>query len=114
MQGLTLMFAHLDRYLSWYSHNSFEMLMDLPDAIMQINADSVADKQFFPSLVRHLPDTRRMVLGSDMHNMGHRAPRMEKAVKVMSKKRVGRQWLERIAWMTEYLETRDEDTEGLL
>lgn len=114
MQGLTLMFAHLDRYLSWYSHNSFEMLMDLPGAIMQVNADSIADKQYFPSLIRHLPDTRRMVLGSDMHNMGHRAPRMEKAVKVMSKKRVGRQWLERIAWMTEYLEAQVDDTEGLL
>ena len=49
-----------------------------------------------------------------MHNMGHRAPRMEKAVKVMSKKRDGREWLERIAMTTERLETHVEDTEGLL
>lgn len=113
-QGLTLMFAHLDRYLSWYSQRSFDMLMDLPDAIMQINADAVADKRFFPSLVRHLPDTRRMVLGSDMHDMKHRPSRMEKAIKVMSKKRVGREWLQRIERMTEHLETQAEDTEGLL
>lgn len=113
-QGLILMFAHLDRYLSWYSHNSFEMLMDIPDAIMQVNADSIADKRYFKSLCRHLPDTRRMVMGSDMHNMEHRAPRMAQAIKVMSKSRIGRQWLDRIAWTTEYLETQAEDTEGLL
>ena len=113
-QGLTLMYAHLDRYLPWYSHNDFEMLMDMPDAIMQVNADSIADKRFFESLCRHLPDTRRMVMGSDMHNMAHRAPCMAQAVKVMSKHRVGREWLERIAWTTEYLETQTDDTEGLL
>ena len=113
-QNLTLMFAHLDRYLPWYSHNSFEMLMDLPDAVMQVNADSIADKRYFKSLCRHLPDTRRMVLGSDMHNMGHRAPRMGQAVKVMSKSRTGRLWLDRVAWATEYLGTQTDDTEGLL
>ena len=113
-QGLTLMFAHLDRYLSWYSHNSFEMLMDIPDAIMQVNADSVADKRYFGSLCRHLPRTNRMVMGSDMHNMGHRAPRMAQAVKVMSKSRTGRQWLDRIVATTEHLEVQTEDTEGLL
>lgn len=114
VQGLTLMLAHLDRYLSWYSHNSFEMLVDIPDAIMQVNADSIADKRCLASLCRHLPDTRRMVLGSDMHNMGHRAPRMGQAVKVMSKSRNGRQWLDRIARTTEHLETQADDTEGLL
>lgn len=113
-QHLTLMFAHLDRYLPWYSHNSFEMLMDLPDAVMQVNADSIADKRYFKSLCRHLPDTRRMVLGSDMHNMGHRASRMGQAVKVMSKSRTGRLWLDRVAWATEYLGTQTDDTEGLL
>ena len=113
-QGVTLMFAHLDRYLSWYSHNHFEMLMDLPDSIMQVNADSVADKKYFASLCRHLPDTRRMVLGSDMHNMDDRCPRIGQAVKVMSKSREGRQWLERFQRMTERLETRVDNTEGLL
>lgn len=113
-QNLTLMFAHLDRYLPWYSHNSFEMLMDMPDSIMQVNASSIADKQYFGSLTRHLPDTRRMVMGSDMHNMDHRAPRMAQAVKVMSKHRIGRHWLDRIAWTTQHLELQADNTEGLL
>ncbi len=113
-QGLTLMFAHLDRYLEWYSHNHFEMLMDLPDAIMQVNADSVADKKYFASLCRHLPDAHRMVLGSDMHNMDYRCPRIGQAMKTMSKSRDGRRWIERIARMTERLENQVDNTEGLL
>lgn len=113
-QGLTLMYAHLDRYLSWYSHGDFEMLMDMPDSIMQVNADSIADKKYFGSLLRHLPDTRRMVMGSDMHNMVHRSPRIGQAVKVLSKHRVGREWLNRIIFTTERLENYSDDAEGLL
>ena len=114
VQGLTLMYAHLDRYLPWYSHSDFEMLMDLPGSIMQVNADSIADKKYFGSLCRHLPNTRRMVLGSDMHNMDHRCPRIGQAVKVMSKNRTGREWLQRMVRTTERLENQAENTEGLL
>lgn len=113
-QGLTLMYAHLDRYLSWYSHGDFEMLMDMPDSIMQVNASAIADKKYFKSLLRHLPDTRRMVIGSDMHNMDYRSPRIGQAVKVLSKHRVGREWLDRMQRTTEHLETQADDAEGLL
>lgn len=113
-QGLILMYAHLDRYLPWYSHGDFEMLMDMPDSIMQVNAHSIADKKYFGSLCRHLPITRRMVIGSDMHNMADRKPCIAQAIKVMSKNRIGREWLENVAWTTERLETQTDDTEGLL
>lgn len=113
-QNLTLMYAHLDRYLPWYSHGDFEMLMDMPDSIMQVNAHSIADKKYFGSLCRHLPITRRMVIGSDMHNMEMREPCIGQAVKVMSKHRIGREWMDNMAWTTQYLETHSGDTEGLL
>ena len=113
-QSLTLMYAHLDRYLPWYCHGDFEMLMDMPGSIMQVNAHSVADKKYFGSLCRHLPITRRMVMGSDMHNMDLREPCIAQAVKVMSKNRIGREWLENIAWTTERLDAQTDDTEGLL
>ena len=87
-----------------YGFLSYLMLMDLPGAIMQVNADSIADKKYFGSLCRHLPDTRRMVLGSDMHNMDYRRPRITKAVKVLSKNRIGRQWLDRMVQTAERLE----------
>lgn len=113
-QNLILMYAHLDRYLPWYSHGDFDMLMDMPDSIMQVNAHSVADKKYFGSLCRHLPITRRMVMGSDMHNMAEREPCIAAAVKVLSKNRIGREWLENMAWTAERLETQTDDTEGLL
>ena len=113
-QGLTLMLAHLDRYLSWYSRDQLEALLDLPGVIVQVNADSVADKQGFRYVSKHLPLADRMVLGSDMHNLNHRAPRIGQAVKAMSKQRTGRQWLDRVAWTTDYLDCQDDNTEGLL
>ena len=113
-QGLTLMLAHLDRYLSWYSRDQLEALLDLPGVIVQMNADSAADKQGFRYLCKRLPLAKRLVIGSDMHNLDHRAPRIGQAVKVMSKHRVGRQWLDRILWTTDYLNDQDDNTEGLL
>jgi len=95
-QRLTLMLAHLDRYMSWYREKDLEMLMELPDVIVQINADSIADKRCFRALRKWLPDCDRLVLGSDMHNMGSRAPQLEAAVQVLSRNRVGRDWLEKI------------------
>lgn len=113
-QGLVLVYAHLDRYLPWYSHGDFEMLMDMPDSIMQVNAHAITDKKYFGSLCRHLPITRRMVIGSDMHNMADRGPAIAQAVKALSKNRIGREWLENIAWTTEWLKEQTDDTEGLL
>ena len=88
--------------------------MDLPGSIMQVNADSIADKKYFGSLCRHLPNTHRMVLGSDMHNMDYRCPRIAQAVKVMSKNRTGREWLERMVHTTDRLAHQADNTEGLL
>ena len=114
VQGLTLMLAHLDRYLPWYSRNQLETLMALPNVIVQINADTPADRHDLRYLCKHLPEPRRMVMGSDMHDMTERLPRIEQAVKHMSKHRTGRWWLERMAWTAEHLETQVDDTEGLL
>ena len=113
-QGLILVYAHLDRYLPWYSHGEFEMLMDIPDSIMQVNAHSIVDKKYFGSLCRHLPITPRMVIGSDMHNMTDREPCIAQAAKALSKNRIGREWLENIAWTTKWLKEQSDDTEGLL
>ena len=113
-QGLTLMLAHLDRYLSWYSRDQLEALLDLPGVIVQLNADSAADKRGFRHVCDCLPLADRLVIGSDMHNLTHRAPCIGQAIKVMSKQREGRRWLDRIARTTDYLNDQDDNTEGLL
>lgn len=113
-QGLTLMLAHLDRYLAWYSRDQLDALMDLPDVIVQINGESAGDKHYVNTLFKRLPHTRRMVLGSDMHDMKHRGPCIKQAIKVLGKHRTGREWLDRIAYTTEYLDAQAEDMGGLL
>ena len=100
---VTIMLAHLDRYMPWYSASKLEALMELPDVIVQINAESIADRRYFRLLRKWLPDCPRMVLGSDMHNLTDRAPQMAEAVRLLQKKRIGREWLERIQQTTEEL-----------
>ena len=95
-QRLTVMLAHLDRYLPWYSAERVGQLLDLPDVIVQLNAESIAHRGDFRALRKWLPDTRRMVLGSDMHDLSHRGPELDAAAKMLSKQRLGRVWLERM------------------
>lgn len=95
-QRLTVMLAHLDRYMPWYSAEKAAQLLELPDVIVQINAESVADKVAFRHLRRWLPDHERMVLGSDMHDLDHRGPELDLAIKTLGQKRQGRVWLERM------------------
>ncbi len=93
---VTVMLAHLDRYMPWYSAAKLEPLLELPDVIVQLNAESIADRGYFRLLRKWLPDCPRLVLGSDMHNLTDRAPQMAQAVRLLQKKRLGREWLERM------------------
>lgn len=100
---VTIMLAHLDRYMPWYSASKLAPLLELPDVIVQINAESIADRGYFRLLRKWLPDCPRLVLGSDMHDLTDRAPQMAEAVRLLQKKRVGREWLERIEQTTDEL-----------
>ena len=95
-QRLTVMLAHLDRYLPWYSAEKVERLLELPNVIVQINAEMLADRRDFRALRKWLPAVDRMVLGTDMHNTDDRAPLLDKALRTLSRHRVGREWLELI------------------
>ena len=95
-QQLTIMLAHLDRYMPWYSTERIGMLLELPDVIVQLNADALADRHYSKALYKWLPTPARLVLGSDMHNTTDRAPVLEQAIARMEKKRFSREWLERM------------------
>lgn len=95
-QGLTIMLAHLDRYMPWYSTERIASLMELPDVIVQLNAEALVDRRFIKVLKKWLPDVPRLVLGSDMHDPVERAPLITEAVARMEKKRFSQAWLELI------------------
>lgn len=102
-QRLTVMLAHLDRYTAWYSAADAASLAELPEAIVQLNADSLANKRQINSLVKWLPDTDRLVLGSDMHNLEERPPHLKDAWEALSRHRLGRIWLNTMHYTEEQI-----------
>lgn len=92
-QRLTIMLAHLDRYMPWYSSERLDKLMELPGVIVQINAEMLTDRRDLRALCKWMGLPRRLVLGSDMHDPVDRAPLMDRAMRVLSRGRVGRDWL---------------------
>ena len=106
-QRLTLMLAHLDRYMPWIKAVDLERLLELPDVIVQLNTESLTDRSTFRALRKWLPDCPRIVLGSDMHDLRHRAPEWDKAVRMLSTRRTGRLWLERAETTVECISRPD-------
>lgn len=102
-QQVTIMLAHLDRYMPWYSRERIESLLELPDVIVQLNADALADRRYSKALSKWLASPARLVLGSDMHDASSRAPRWEEAIARMEKKRFSQEWLERMERTTREL-----------
>ncbi len=92
-QRLTLVMAHVDRYMPWYSKERIAAVTDFPDLIMQLNGEAFLHRRQFARLRQWLPEPQRLLLGSDMHNMSSRAPNLEQAAVTLSTHRVGRQWL---------------------
>lgn len=100
-QRLTVMLAHVDRYMPWYSGEKLERLLELPNVIVQINAEALTNRREFRTLRKWLPTAQRMVLGTDMHSARSRKPLLDKALSVLSHSRVGRAWLEMIKETTD-------------
>lgn len=93
-QRLTVILAHVDRYRPWYSSDEIAQLLQLPDAVAQLNAETFLDRRAYRRLRRWLPRSDRLVLGSDMHHLQSRAPNIEPACRKMRRHhRCGQQWL---------------------
>lgn len=105
-QRLTVMLAHLDRYMPWYSTEKLDKLMELPGIIVQINTEMLTDRRDLRALCKWLGHPRRLVLGSDMHDPDHRAPLLDRALRTLSRSRVGRDWLERIKDTTKSIDEK--------
>jgi len=93
-QGITPIFAHVDRYMPWYSREQMACLAGIGQAILQLNGEAFLDRRHFAALRRWLPKGHALVMGSDMHNMERRSPNLGEACRVMNGHRVGREWLQ--------------------
>ncbi len=92
-QRLDIIFAHVDRYMHWYTRAEMTSLLELPEVSVQLNAEAFLDAATFRSLRRWLPQPKRLVFGSDMHHIDRREPNLAKAYKHLSRKALGRRWI---------------------
>jgi protein-tyrosine phosphatase len=56
-QRLTLILAHVDRYMPWYSSKRMNGMKEFPDIIFQLNGEAFLNRHCYAALRRWLPDT---------------------------------------------------------
>lgn len=96
-QRLDVILAHVDRYMPWYSREKIASMMDFPGISVQLNGEAFLDAPTFRALRRWLPQSKRLVLGSDMHHIDRRQPNLEQACKALRRKAQGRRWAAQVA-----------------
>lgn len=76
--GITVVLAHIERYLRWQKEDTWEALADW-GVLNQCNAPFFLDWRTRHKALRLLRNGRVHLLGSDSHNMETRPPRLEEA-----------------------------------
>lgn len=71
--GLTVILAHVHRYPEYYSAENMERLLKT-DAVFQFNNEAFLVERDKALLKQLIDDKKRIVFGSDAHNMGARRP----------------------------------------
>lgn len=92
-QRVRPVFAHVDRYMSWYGSGDIKEITDLPDVIFQLNSEVFLHRKAFRVLRRWLPEKPPVLPGSDMHNPDTRPPQLGPMRHHLERQRVGRRWL---------------------
>ncbi|MCI8554011.1 MAG: capsular polysaccharide biosynthesis protein [Clostridiales bacterium] len=83
--SLTPILAHLDRY-EWYSREERQRLLDRPDTVIQFNCSAFEDRRNAKTILRLIQEGRRVVLGSDAHNLKERPPQFDGPLKFLRSK----------------------------
>lgn len=96
-QHLVVIYAHLDRYLPWYTEEDVAEITDIPGLLVQLNASSLGSRRACRQLQKWLPAVKRLVLGTDMHAPSECVKDMSKAYACLRRMAVGREWLDCIA-----------------
>ena len=81
---VTVLLAHMERYLPYVAEPDWRR-MARSGLYIQSNADFFCGFSTRRKALRLLSEGRIHVLGTDCHNMERRAPRMDKAVRVIAR-----------------------------
>lgn len=108
-QKLRVVFAHVDRYIAWYSRDKIAELLELPEAAMQLNGDALQHRRMIRALYRWLPETDAVLFGSDMHHPDTRPQTLGAAMRCLKHCREGRFWLDAsVAFSKQLLHTQSQ------
>ena len=83
--GLTVVLAHIDRYLAMQKASVWERLLK-NGILMQVNASFFTELRTKRKAISMLKRGEIHFIGSDCHNMTTRPPRIERAVSTIQKK----------------------------
>ena len=81
--GITVLLAHIERYLAFQSRSVFTKLRK-NGVLMQSNAGFFIDKKCRKKALKMLAKDEIQLLGSDCHNMNGRKPRLGEAYEIIS------------------------------
>lgn len=92
IQGLTVIIAHVERYLD---RDRIKDIIDNEDLIKQSNAEFFTDRRAGRKALKMLREGKIQLLGSDCHNMKYRRPNLDEAIRIIEKK-LGREYIDDI------------------
>ena len=92
-QSLTPVFAHLDRYLSLYSHDALQEILDFDGALIQVNGEALLGYKSLKTVLGWIREERPVLFGSDCHDLNFRVPENDRAQSVL-KSKLGKGWFE--------------------
>lgn len=84
-RNVTLVLAHVERYLSLQKDDPWERLLK-NDVLMQANASFFTDWKTGRKALRMLQQGKIQLLGSDCHNLKRRPPQLDRAYSAISKR----------------------------
>lgn len=97
MKGITLVLAHVERYIRFQSEETIDTLYD-NGILMQVNAGFFCDLWTRRTAISMLWNRGIHFIGSDCHNLTSRPPRIGKALGYIEKK-LGREFLSQLSEM---------------
>ena len=82
--GLTVVFAHIERFFSKMTFTAKRKLSKM-DAIFQINLPSLLHEDRVPEIIKFIKKNNNIILGSDSHNLDSRSPlNYQKGIQILA------------------------------
>lgn len=83
--SITVVLAHIERYLKYLKKGSLERLLDM-GALIQVNASFLFSRHTKRKSLKMFKEGQFHFIGSDCHNTQHRPPRINDAIDVLKEK----------------------------